>query len=132
MEKPQGFDSAEKTAEAFARDKEKTGHLLKEAREKARKHRRSIEKVWDDMQALFRLVRAWTKGEYSEIPWQTAVFAITAIVYFVNPFDVIPDFIPATGLMDDAAVIGFVVKSIKQDIDQFVEWEAALAPSLSQ
>ncbi|MEM7362327.1 MAG: YkvA family protein, partial [Bacteroidota bacterium] len=42
-----------------------------------------------------------------------------ALIYFVNPFDAVPDLIPAAGLLDDATVIGFVIASVKQDIDNY-------------
>lgn len=74
------------------------------------------------MLALFRLIRAWVKGEY-QVPWRTIVLAIAAIIYLVNPFDAIPDFIPVFGYVDDAAVIAFVINSIRGDLDEFLEWE---------
>ena len=41
------------------------------------------------------------------------------------PADLIPDFIPVAGLVDDAAVIAFVVARIRVDLDAFMAWEAA-------
>lgn len=123
--KPQGFESAQSKAEEFARDKEKTGYLLDEAVEKAQRHKAALAKIWKDLQALFRMVKAWVRGGYDRAPWRSIIFAIAGIIYFVNPFDIIPDFLPTAGFLDDATVIGFVIKSIKTDIDQFLEWEAA-------
>ncbi|MFQ5709353.1 MAG: YkvA family protein [bacterium] len=124
-QEPEGFESAQNTAEAFAKDKEKTGYLLREAAEKAERNRNVLESIWDDLQALFRLVKAWVSGEYKYVPWQTIVFAIAGVVYFVNPFDFVPDFLPGAGYLDDATVVGFVLKSIKNDIEQFLAWERA-------
>ena len=78
-----------------------------------------------DLQALLRLTKAWLKSEYTQTPWQTIVFAIAGIIYFVNPFDIVPDFIPGAGYLDDATVIGFVIKSIRREIKQFLDWEKA-------
>lgn len=127
MSRPKGFSKAADTAREFARDPEKTGYLLDEAVEKAARNRTLIDSIWDDLQALIRLVRAWLRGEYSVAPWQTIVFAIAGIVYFVNPFDLMPDFIPGGGYLDDATILGFVLKSIKNDIAQFLEWERVAA-----
>lgn len=121
--KPKGFDKARKTAEEFLRDKDKTTHLLNAAIEKAEYSQSTLEKIWNDLQLLFRLVRAWLAGQYTIIPWQSVIFVVAAIVYFVNPFDLVPDFLPGSGFLDDATVVGFVLKSIKRDLEDFSLWE---------
>jgi len=123
---PEGFEQAKETAERFARDHGQTTHLMQEAIAKAEQHRKVLSKIWDDLQTLFRMVRASAAGDYTRLPWQTLVFAVAAVVYFVNPFDLIPDFFPASGFLDDATVIGFVIKSIKSDLDTFLIWEEAV------
>ncbi|MFQ5651053.1 MAG: YkvA family protein [bacterium] len=120
---PEGFSSARSLAEEFARDKSKTGHLLDDAISKAERNRTVLDNIWEDLQALFRLIRAWRKGAYAQTPWQTIIFAIAGIIYFVNPFDIVPDFLPGAGYLDDATVVGFVLKSIKHDIAHFLSWE---------
>ena len=120
---PEGFQSARKLAEEFAHDKNKAAHLLDEAVSKAERNRTVLDKIWQDLQALFRLLKAWRAGHYPHVPWQTVVFAIAGVVYFVNPFDIVPDFLPGAGYLDDATVVGFVIKSIRQDIENFLAWE---------
>ena len=77
--------------------------------------------------ALFRLMKAYYSGDYRDIPWGSIVMATGAIIYFVSPIDLIPDWIPFAGYVDDAAVILFVVRQIKSDVDNFMEWEAERA-----
>jgi len=72
---------------------------------------------------LGRLLRAYAQGEYREIPWKSLVLIVAAILYFINPIDVIPDLMPLVGLTDDFAVLFMVYKSIGADIDKFLEWE---------
>ncbi len=124
-QKPEGFENAQNKAQEFVKDKEKIGHLLDEALRKAERNKNVLENIWVDLQALMRLTKAWLKNEYTQIPWQTIVFAIAGIIYFVNPFDIVPDFIPGAGYLDDATVIGFVIKSIRREIKQFLDWEKA-------
>ena len=73
---------------------------------------------------LVRLVRAYVKGEYRDVPWETIALAIGALIYFISPIDAIPDFIPVVGYIDDAAVIGFVIASVYTDLNNFRDWEA--------
>ena len=121
---PKGFATARKKAEEFLKDKETAGHLLDEAVEKARRHKSTLENIWEDLQTLIRLGKAWKNGEYKDVPWQTIVFAIAGIIYFVNPFDIVPDFIPGAGFLDDATVIGFVIKSLQHELEKFLAWES--------
>jgi uncharacterized membrane protein YkvA (DUF1232 family) len=72
---------------------------------------------------LGRLLRAYAQGEYREIPWKSLLLIVAAILYFINPIDIIPDLMPLVGLTDDFAVLFLVYKSIGTDIDKFLEWE---------
>jgi uncharacterized membrane protein YkvA (DUF1232 family) len=41
------------------------------------------------------------------------------IAYVVMPLDAVPDFIPLGGLLDDAGVMGFVLKQIGDKLDEY-------------
>jgi len=122
-QQPKGFGHARDQAEAFLQDIEATGHLLEEAAQKAERQKSVLANIWEELQTLIRLGRAWRAGAYREVPWQSIVYATAALVYFINPFDIVPDFIPAAGYLDDATVIGFVIRSLKQDLTKFLAWE---------
>lgn len=112
-------------AAGYRNNPEKTEKLLKDAEEKARKNPGPISGRLQDLATLMRLVRAYFRKEYRDVPWETVALAIGAIAYFVSPIDLIPDFIPIAGYLDDAAVIGFVIASAANDLHNFREWEAA-------
>jgi uncharacterized membrane protein YkvA (DUF1232 family) len=44
------------------------------------------------------------------------------ILYLVSPLDVIPDFLPG-GFSDDAAVIGFIIRKLRNEVVAFEAWE---------
>ena len=98
--------------------------LVLQASEKAEQNKGVLGTIWQDLLTLIELVKAWVTGRYRQVPWQTMVLAVAALLYFVNPFDVVPDVIPLFGFLDDATVIGFVIASIKKDIESFRFWTA--------
>ena len=74
---------------------------------------------------LGRLIKAYALGQYKDVPWKTMLLIVAAIIYFVNPLDLIPDLIPLTGLTDDFAVLLWVYNSVSNEIDKFLTWEKA-------
>jgi uncharacterized membrane protein YkvA (DUF1232 family) len=121
---PRGFAQAQSQAESAARDKNKTKELLHDALNKAYRNRNQLKSVWKDLMAVLRMLKAWSKGEYQSLPWKTIVLSLATVIYFLNPFDIAPDFIPGVGYLDDAVVLGFVVNSIKKELDKFLRWES--------
>ncbi len=117
------FGREKRRAREYLNDRQKAAQLIKEAIEKANRNKGALKKLLDQLKTLFRLTSAWIKGEYTEVSMKTILWVIAAIIYFVNPFDVITDFIPGVGYVDDAAVIFFVINFIRRDLDKFLEWE---------
>jgi len=106
-------------AGALLNDKKALAGLLASASSKIETGGERFASVKNDIRTLLDLLKAWIRGEYREVPWNTLLLGTGAVVYFVNPFDAIPDILPAVGLLDDASVIGFVLASAKNDIERF-------------
>jgi uncharacterized membrane protein YkvA (DUF1232 family) len=125
MESPKGFNQARPKAEKLLNKTSDLQTLLKDAVSKAANKSKVLSGFWEDLQTLLRMAKAYATGVYKDVSTGTIVWAVAAIVYFVNPIDLIPDFIIGFGFVDDATVIGFVIKNIKTEIDQFTVWENA-------
>jgi uncharacterized membrane protein YkvA (DUF1232 family) len=121
--KPRGFNKAEEKAKKLLNNEKNLNSLLNSAIKKAINQKGKLKSVWEDFQTLFRLINSWLKKDYKTVPWKSILYATTAILYFLNPLDIIPDFIPITGLIDDISIIAYVIKSIKDDLDKFILWE---------
>lgn len=121
---PRGFEKVTREASEYANDPSRARKLIESVLNKAYRHQGQLRKVWDDLLSLCRMIRAWTRGEYRTIPRKTILMAIAAAIYFLNPFDMVPDFIPGVGYLDDATVIAFVLNSIRVDVMKFLEWES--------
>jgi uncharacterized membrane protein YkvA (DUF1232 family) len=62
-------------------------------------------------------------GEYDGVSLQTIVAVTAALLYFVVPFDVIPDFLIGWGFIDDASVVGYVMTKFAAEMDAFRRWQ---------
>ena len=116
---PPGYADAEAQAREVIRQHEQLRRMLEDAGAKVRKHRHRLRKVLDELELLISMVRAYASGEYREMPWRALLTAAAAVVYFVNPLDLVPDFLPLLGFVDDAAVIGFVVESLREEMRRY-------------
>ena len=78
------------------------------------------------IRTLGRMVSAYARGHYRDIPWKTLLIVLAALLYFVNPFDLVPDVIPGLGLADDFTVLLWVHANAEKEIEKFVLWERGL------
>lgn len=110
-------------AKEYLKDKRKAMKLIRRATIKAGKNKRHLRDVWNNLQLLLELAKAWSKGEYRQIPYRSMLSIFAAIVYFAVPTDTIPDVLLGFGLIDDAAVIGFTLKVVEKDLERFKQWK---------
>ena len=61
------------------------------------------------------------RGRY-RLPYRTIAAVAFTLLYFVNPFDLIPDIIPVVGYIDDAFVLSLCLKFIGTDLEKYKKW----------
>lgn len=123
---PRGYQKAKAKAEEILNDPDKTAGLLSNAAEKAQFYRQRLKDVWEQLDTLIQMAKAYRSGDYKHLPWKTIIAIMAAILYFVNPLDLVPDFLFGFGFVDDAAVIGFVVSLLNDEIKKFKDWQSGL------
>lgn len=112
----------------------KAGKLLKnptqlaalagQARAKARRGERgALASLGNSLGSALRLVKAYSRGDYREVSWHNLMLIVAALVYFVAPIDLIPDFIPGFGLIDDAMLLTWTFATVQSEITRFLVWE---------
>ena len=118
-----GLEPYKSIANEYLKDKKKSLGLLNEALQKATTHRSALGETWEKLQLLFGVLRDWLNGNYKEMPKRSLLMIILGIVYFVSPIDGIFDYIPFAGLVDDAAVAGFVISQVSVDLERYKLWK---------
>jgi len=120
----EAFARALADAKTHANDPERLRTLFEEAARKAAAvPKEPFQDSWPYVQTMLRLVRAYFRGEYRNVSQEGLLWIITAMNYFVDPFDLIPDEVPFLGFVDDATVMQFAVARTRQALDDFMTWE---------
>ncbi len=72
---------------------------------------------------LGRLLKAHVTGQYQIQSFRFLLIILAAIIYLINPLDLIPDFIFGVGLADDLAVVTWAYQAISTEVNAFARWE---------
>ena len=130
-------ERAQREAEACASFEGSIGHIgddeVEAAAEtgevKVSKLERSIPEVlraiWKEIRLLIGLLRDYRSGAYREVSFRVIAVAAAAVLYFVSPFDVMPDFIPGLGYVDDSAVLLMCLKMLREELSVYSAWREA-------
>ena len=77
---------------------------------------------FENFKLLWALLKDYYNGKYPNAPWKLVAAIGFAVAYLISPIDVIPDFIPIAGFVDDASVFALVVAAFDSDIKAYKEW----------
>ena len=93
----------------------------------------SDEKFWDKLKhygkqagksTMYYSLLLFYAGKSPNVPKSTKLIIVGALSYLIFPIDLIPDFIPAVGLVDDAGVIATAVFKVVSHIDDDIKNKA--------
>jgi len=64
----------------------------------------------------------YARGTYRDVTRKSIVIVIAVLLYFIMPFDLVPDFIPGLGYLDDITLIGWLFSTLSKELVLFEEW----------
>ena len=73
---------------------------------------------------LFQLLKDYKNKRYTQTPWLSIAAILFVLLYILNPLDLVPDFIPFVGYIDDASVIALTYKMINSDVQNYQDWKS--------
>lgn len=83
----------------------------------------ALKKYIELAKVMFGMIGDYRKGIYKAVPWFTIAASTFSLLYILNPFDIIPDFVPGLGYIDDLAVFTWALKFIQSDLHSYLDWK---------
>jgi uncharacterized membrane protein YkvA (DUF1232 family) len=111
-------------ASVNAEDVQKVMDKAEDITEKVVKNR-PLKRFIKDVALLISMIKDYWSGAYREVPWWVIAVIVFALLYIFSPIDLIPDFIPVIGLLDDALVIAICLIIIENDLLKYQAWKEA-------
>ncbi|KAF1054402.1 MAG: hypothetical protein GAK43_00921 [Stenotrophomonas maltophilia] len=127
MKMPAGFDRYLALAERFLARGRVPLLLLAVARKSGR-----LKLAKADLRLLQELTVAVVRGQYRGLDPKALLAVVGALLYFVAPLDLIPDWLPGVGFLDDLAVLAWVVRHWQFELDAFKRWRDEQSPAQRQ
>lgn len=82
-----------------------------------------LKRFINDVRLLISMIKDSFSGTYKHLPMWVIGSVVFALLYVLSPIDLIPDFIPVLGLMDDAVVLGLCLALAEKDIQKYQQWK---------
>jgi uncharacterized membrane protein YkvA (DUF1232 family) len=82
-----------------------------------------LDRFTTDIKLMFSLVRDYYNGRYRSIPWKSIAAIVGALIYVLNPLDLIPDLILSIGFVDDVGVVALCLKLVESDLHRYAAWK---------
>ena len=119
---PEHFEKLKKKSEKVTqKDVEDLAGREAELIKKTAKVPGSLQRFANQITLLFEMLKDYVKGDYKVVPYSSIAMIVVSLVYFLSPIDLIPDFIPVIGYVDDALVVALTVKVIQNDLRLYCE-----------
>ena len=83
----------------------------------------SLSKYVEISKIMLGMVKDMKRGTYTSVPWFVIATIVMALLYILNPMDLVPDFIPGIGYVDDLAVLSLGIGWIETDIHKYLDWK---------
>lgn len=82
-----------------------------------------LDRFIEDYHLLLSIVKDYWNQKYRKIPYWSVGAIVFVLLYILNPFDFLPDFIPFIGLIDDAMILTASLLMMEQDLQEYKEWK---------
>lgn len=79
----------------------------------------TLHKYLADIKLYFQMLGDVFTGKYKKVPVGTIAAIVGTLLYVLSPIDIIPDFIPVVGYLDDAAMLALCMNFTRFDVEEY-------------
>src|SRR5690625_2384441 len=81
-----------------------------------------LRKFAEISKVMFQMLWDIQSGKYKRTPWFSIAAIVFIFLYVLNPFDLIPDFVPGLGYLDDFTIFAMGLGWIETDLHHYLDW----------
>ena len=81
-------------------------------------HKDGLKDAKEDIILLIDYITDVAKGKYTDYNVNRLLIVIAALLYVIDPIDMVPDFIVG-GFLDDVTVIGWAITKVAQELEDY-------------
>ncbi|WP_296705549.1 DUF1232 domain-containing protein [Algoriphagus sp.] len=113
-----------KQVDAVVRQEEKVKELISNTFQKIANFGEDprIKKLVAPIGVFIRMIKAHFNGAH-KLTGSTLWLLVLGLVYFISPFDIVPDFLGFLGFADDLSVVLAIYAKVKDEVEEFLDWE---------
>lgn len=116
------MEDMKKQTDRLLGDRSRLTKLAKTAMEMVLE-KKQFETIRDDAFLSLALIRDWATGRYAGISGKNLFLIGGALLYLLNPMDLIPDFIIGIGFLDDVAIFLTMIRRISEELEAYRVWK---------
>ena len=84
---------------------------------------KSMADFLEDVKTFFSMLKDFFTKRYTDVPVGTIMAIAGSLLYVLSPIDLIPDFLPVIGMVDDAAIIALCLKFVQADLEKYRQFK---------
>lgn len=97
---------------------EKFQELSEKAQKKMGDGNEKLQEGFKQIKKFILMIKDFFKNDFL-IDKKELMMMIGGLVYFISPIDIVPDFIPFAGLLDDMAIIMYIAKQLTGTVEHY-------------
>ena len=82
-----------------------------------------LTRLFQNLRLLVPLIKDYWKGNYRDVSIKSIVIFVVALIYIINPSDLIPDYLIGLDQIEDAAVLGLSLFFLEKELRKYREWK---------